>query len=192
MSNFDHFDFLAPHYERFIQPKDPQQMRRLTDLPADGPFLDAGGGTGRVAQFMVGKANPIIVADLSLKMLDKARAKSGLLAACSASEHLPFPTHFFARIIMVDALHHVIDQKKTILELWRTLKPGGRLVIEEPDLRIFTVKLLALAEKLALMRSHFLSPPAIVNLFNDLGAKVSIEVDGFNAWVVVEKPADLI
>ena len=65
-------------------------------------------------------------------------------------------------------------------------------MIEEPDLRIFTVKLLALAEKLALMRSHFLSPPAIVNLFKDLGAKVSIEVDGFNAWVVVEKPADLI
>jgi hypothetical protein len=29
-------------------------------------------------------------------------------------------------------------------------------------------------------------------MVKDLGAKVSTEVDGFNAWVVVEKPSDLI
>src|SRR3970040_1698460 len=133
-------------------------MGALAALPVSGALLDAGGGTGRVAQFMSGKANPIVVADLSCKMLSEARQKDGLRPVCSHTEKLPFPDETFARIIMVDALHHVCDQRGTVGELWRTLQPGGRLVIEEPDLRLFGVKLLAIAEKLALMRSHFLSP----------------------------------
>lgn len=43
----------------------------------------------------------------------------------------------------------------------RVLKPGGRLVIEEPDINRFPVKLIALGEKLALMGSHFYSPQQI-------------------------------
>ena len=188
MPIFDHFDFLAPLYETFIPPKDPQEMWAFADLPAEGgALLDAGGGTGRVAQFMSGKANPIVVADLSCKMLAEARQKDNLLPVCSHTEKLPFPDEAFARIIMVDALHHVCDQRGTVDELWRTLKPGGRLVIEEPDLRLFGVKLLALAEKLALMRSHFLSPPRIAELFHYPDARVRIETGKFNAWVIVEK-----
>ena len=187
MPIFDHFDFLAPLYETFIPPKDPKEMWAFADLPASGALLDAGGGTGRVAQFMSGKANPIVVADLSHKMLSEARQKDGLRPVCSHTEKLPFPDETFARIIMVDALHHVIDQRSTLDELWRTLQPGGRLVIEEPDLRLFGVKLLALAEKLALMRSHFLSPPRIAELLNYPDARVRIETSKFNAWVIAEK-----
>jgi demethylmenaquinone methyltransferase/2-methoxy-6-polyprenyl-1,4-benzoquinol methylase len=187
MPIFDHFDFLAPLYETFIPPKDPKEMWAFADLPVSGALLDAGGGTGRVAQFMSGKANPIVVADLSCKMLSEARQKDGLRPVCSHTEKLPFADETFARIIMVDALHHVCDQRGTAAELWRTLQPGGRLVIEEPDLRVFGVKLLALAEKLALMRSHFLSPPKIAALFHYPNARVRIETSSFNAWVVVEK-----
>src|SRR3990170_8594256 len=187
MPLFDHFDFLAPLYEAFIPPKDPQELWALVDLPTSGALLDAGGGTGRVAQFMSGKANPVVVADLSCKMLAEARQKDGLRPVCSHTETLPFPDETFARIIMVDALHHVCDQRATVDELWRTLQPGGRLVIDEPDVRAFVVKLIALGEKLALMRSHFFSPPRIAELFRYPNARVRAEKGKFNAWVIVEK-----
>jgi len=187
MPLFDHFDFLAPLYETVIRPKDPQELWTLADLPADGALLDAGGGTGRVAQFMHGKASPVVVADLSCKMLSEARQKDGLRPVCSHTEKLPFPDASFARIIMVDALHHVCDQRASIDELWRTLQPGGRLVIEEPDVRTFPVKLIALAEKLALMRSHFLSPQQIIDLLHFPDARVRLETGSFNAWVIAEK-----
>ena len=54
------------------------------------------------------------------------------------------------------------------------LKPGGSIVIEEPDIRKFTVKLIALAEKITLMRSHFLSPDKIAGLFKFPEAKREI------------------
>lgn len=184
---FDHFGFLAPFYEKFIQPKDPQEIREFGHLPTSGSLLDAGGGTGRIAQTLHGQAGMIVVADLSLKMLEQAHGKEGLRLACSHSERLPFPEASFDRVIMVDALHHVFHQQQTADEFWRVLKPGGRLVIEEPDIRVWSVKLIAAFEKLALMRSHFLSPPQIAALFLHRLAKVSIDTKGYNAWVSVEK-----
>lgn len=188
MPLLDHFDILAPFYEVFIHPQVPEKIREFARLPASGALLDAGGGTGRVAQFLHGQVDWVVVTDLSCKMLKEARKKDGLYLVCSRTERLPFPDETFARIIMVDALHHVVNQRYTAGELWRVLQPGGRIVIEEPDVRTLTVKLLALAEKLALMRSHFLSPPQIASLYDYPGAHVHIETDRANAWVIVEKP----
>ena len=127
------------------------------------------------------------VADISLKMLRQARVKNGTGLVCSHTEVLPFPSESFERVIMIDALHHVCDQAETTRELWRVLKPGGRLVIEEPDVREFSVKLVAIAEKLALMRSHFIKPPQIAALFPYPEAQVEIQREGFNAWIIVRK-----
>lgn len=190
MPLFDHFGFLAPFYDRLIKPKAPEYLWDLAQLPTDGLLLDAGGGTGRVAQLMIEKTAGVVLADLSLEMLTEADGKGDLRRVCSHTEGFPFPDASFTRILMVDALHHVCDQPQTARELWRVLTPGGTLVIEEPDLRTFTVKLVAIAEKLALMRSHFLAPETIATLFDDPAAQVRIksEDNGFNAWVIVRKP----
>jgi ubiquinone/menaquinone biosynthesis C-methylase UbiE len=186
-SNIDHFGILAPVYERFIPPKIPEQLMALANLPVDGVILDAGGGTGRVAQFFRDKATQVLVADQSFEMLKEAQKKYGLHTICSNTENLPLKDNSLDCIIMVDALHHVMNQANTAAELWRILKPGGRMIIEEPDVRTFVVKLIALAEKLALMRSHFLSPPEIADLFHSPNARVQIEADGPTAWIIVDK-----
>ena len=46
MPPFDHFKLLAPIYEIFIKPKQPEELMARMDLPAEGALLDAGGGTG--------------------------------------------------------------------------------------------------------------------------------------------------
>ncbi len=152
----DHFDLLAPFYKRFIQPKTPERLLSLLALQAGQRVLDRGGGTGRVAQYFIKHSGQVIVANLSLPMLRQASRKGSLEMVNSSSEQLPFLANAFERILLVDSLHHVSDQRLTLLEAWRLLAPGGRLVIEEPDIRQWMVKLLATAEKLALMRSHFL------------------------------------
>jgi ubiquinone/menaquinone biosynthesis C-methylase UbiE len=182
---FDHFGLIAPLYNRGQEYSSLETMLEAARLPIEGRLLDVGGGTGRVASSLRGQAAQVVVADPSLGMLRFASSKPGLHAVAGCSENLPFPDNFFQRVIMVDALHHVLDQTRTARELLRVLEPGGRIIIEEPDIRFLGVKLIALAEKLLLMRSHFFPPPKIVSLFPE--KKASITTKDYNAWVVVEK-----
>ncbi|MBN2388071.1 MAG: class I SAM-dependent methyltransferase [Anaerolineales bacterium] len=182
---FDHFDFIAGLYNRVAEFAVTPTLLRLADLPVDGRLLDAGGGTGRVAAALRSLAGQILVVDPSPGMLTHAAAK-GLTAICAPAEQLPFPERSFDRIILMDTLHHVHDQARTAGELWRLLRPGGRIVIIEPDIHQFGVKLVALAEKLLLMRSHFLAGDQIAALFGHRGASVLIEIENHSVWVVVE------
>jgi ubiquinone/menaquinone biosynthesis C-methylase UbiE len=183
---FDHFDFIAPVFSR-VGYSSTEEMIEHAALPTPGRVLDAGGGTGRVASAIRQHTGSVVIADPSFGMLQQAdRTRLGL--ACANSESLPFPDGVFERIIMVDALHHVIDQRHTAREMYRVLKPGGRIVIEEPDIRKFAVKLIAIGEKLLLMRSHFLAPAEIVKLFSFDSTKASVHASEGNAWVVIEKP----
>ena len=94
----------------------------------------------------------------------------------------------FNRILVVDALHHFCDQQEAIEDLLRVLKPGGRLVIEEPDINHKGVRILALIEKLLLMRSHFFAPEKIRDMIAGHGLSAAIENDGrYTAWIVVDK-----
>lgn len=178
---FDHFSAIAPIYARATY-SSLNTLRTLADLPARGRLLDVGGGTGRVASVVRDLVDEVIIADVSIGML-KQTPRSTLQPVCAFSESLPFPSDSFERILMVDALHHVVDQPSTADEMFRVLKPGGRIIIEEPDIRSFGVKLIALVEKLLLMRSHFLSPPQIADLFK----KAEIHTEESSAWVVVKK-----
>jgi len=195
MSGFDHFNFLAPFYEKAIRQKDPENIIRLAKLPTQGILLDAGGGTGRIAQMLRGLASKIIVADISIGMLRQAATKDGLDIVCTLSESLPFPEDTFDRIIMVDALHHVYNAQQTIYDLWRVLKPGGMIMIEEPDIRTPAVMLVAIVEKLALMRSKFYSPLKIASFLEEVdkktnhkpGKRAHIERQGYTAWVTIDK-----
>ena len=184
---FDHFGWIAPWYDRLFGSSQLEHWNRLLKLPVEGRILDAGGGTGRVAEMIRCGTCEVVVADLSMGMLRQAEKKAGLSVLCSQTENLPFTEQSFERIIIVDALHHVLNQRETLLDLFRVLKPGGRLLIEEPDIRQFKVKILAVAEKVLLMRSHFISPVIIAGVFKDLPARVEIETEGSAAWVIVER-----
>jgi ubiquinone/menaquinone biosynthesis C-methylase UbiE len=185
----DHFGLIAPYYDRIFKSSERGRLFDIVGLPISGTLLDAGGGTGRISQLLKNKVSQVVVADLSFDMLIQAHAKGGLQTACTHTERLPFLSNYFDRVIMIDALHHVCDQAETAQELWRVLKFGGRLVIEEPDVRTLGVKILALAEKLMGMRSHFLAPARIASLF-DGNAECQITSKGSISWVIIDKPAN--
>lgn len=184
----DHFGFLAPFYERFIPPPDVAQWKELLRLPVTGNLLDVGGGTGRVSGQLRPFLGQIVICDESPKMLAQAQEKLPCCTAVSHAETLPFPDNSFDRIMVVDALHHFNSQRHAIAELIRTLKPGGRLVIEEPDLHTWHVKLIAVAEKAALMRSRFYYPEAVRDMVAAHGLQTHIKTDGrFAAWIIADK-----
>lgn len=188
MMGFDHFSLLAPFYDRLFQTGGIERLVCFTHLPAAGRLLDVGGGTGRISAGLRGYVDSTTVLDVSYDMLQQARHKKDLHVVCGESEVMPFADGHFTRIIMVDALHHVRDHKLTANELWRVLAPGGILVILEPDILKFPVKLLALFEKLALMRSHFLNANQMVHLFSSNSRRIQVKTISYNVYLIAEKP----
>lgn len=183
-----HFDLLARSYDRLIPPPVPGRLADLLRLPTDGWLLDTGGGTGRVAAALRPLVGRLVISDLSVPMLAQALAKGIACAVQAEAEGLPFPDGCFERILVVDALHHFADQRRAIRELLRVLRPGGRLVIEEPDIGHLPVKAMALAEKLALMGSRFYAPDQIAAMAARDGFTVAVEHDRrFSAWVIVDR-----
>lgn len=183
-----HFDWLAPIYDRVIGERNPADLQEILKLPTRGRLLDAGGGTGRVSSSLRSMVDGVVIIDWSKPMLREAHAKGCSALVNGLVETLPFPDESFERVLVVDALHHFPDQIGAIAELVRVLKPGGRLLIEEPDINRFAVKLIALAEKVTLMGSHFHSPAQIAAILSKHGFSPSIHSDGrASAWIFIDK-----
>ncbi len=184
---FDHFDWIAPLYARFSY--DPTRLKELAGLPRKGDLLDIGGGTGRVVKALDGLVGWRLIADISASMLKQAKNSEGVIPVRALAEYLPFPNAHFEIVLMVDSYHHLLNQQEALKEAWRVLRPGGKLIIEEPDIRHPLVKGVALVEKLLLMRSHFRHPRAIGQDLERIGAKISIHTERYSAWIVAEKPS---
>lgn len=187
MPAFDHFDFLAPLYDRVIRVPEDDRLGELLGLPIAGRLLDAGGGTGRIAEQLKDRVAHLTIADASLPMLRQAHEKACCDVTAAHTEVLPFPEGSFERVIVVDAYHHLKDQPESLREFVRVVSPGGKLIIEEPDIDHFAVKLVALAEKAALMRSHFERAEVIAQRLMAMGVSVEIFREGHNYWVTASK-----
>jgi ubiquinone/menaquinone biosynthesis C-methylase UbiE len=193
MPKFDLFDLIAPWYDRGNDVSRINEFIEYLELPTSGILLDVGGGTGRIARSLVGFVPKIIVADSSIGMLNQAKKEIALTTVRLESENLAFANSSIERIIMVDAFHHVRNQPRTLAELWRVLKPGGILLINEPDYTKIKIKILAVIEKLLLMRSHFLTHFEIVNRVKKIPglkegeAKIKTSALGDQAWIMVKR-----
>lgn len=187
---FSHFDLIAPWYDRIVRLSVSPRLSDALKLPHAGNLLDVGGGTGRSSHHLHSLVKSLVICDFSLPMLRQARAKGAADTLQSRAEALPFRDGAFDRIMVVDALHHFFDQQAAIRELIRVLKPGGLLLIEEPDRRHMIIKVLAVVEKLLLMRSRIYTIAEIAAALHAGGLATRTE-DGniFTSWIIGEKPA---
>jgi len=189
MPLFDHFGLVAPIYERVFGAQRADSLLSFLALEPGHSLLDIGGGTGQIAERLAGSVERACVLEPSSGMLAQGRRKR-LCLVQGVAERLPFPSGSVDRILMVDAFHHLLDQEQTVRELARVLAPGGRLVIQEPDIRHWAVKLVALGERLLLMRSHFYTAQEIQALFGrapGCDCAVRTELEGHTTWVIVDK-----
>lgn len=181
-----HFDLLAPFYDRLMCRSEAVPLAEALNLPSDGVLLDVGGGTGRVSHALAPWVREVVVCDASRQMLERAR-QGGVAIVQGTAEHLPFGDGAIERVLVVDALHHFRSQEQAVRELVRVLAPKGRLLVSEPDTASASVRLIAFAERLALMDSRFLSPEEIAAIITAQGLATRIVRHGTTAWIIADR-----
>lgn len=100
-----------------------------------GKILDLGCGIGFwLIEFAERNYAPIYGADLSQKSLELAEKRLGIYGkeaelSIANAEELNFPDHYFDHINCQGVVHHTVNPKKAVQEIYRVLKPGGTAVI---------------------------------------------------------------
>lgn len=103
--------------------------------------LDLAGGTGDLSALIspkVGESGLVVLADINDEMLKVGRNRlldkgmhHNLRIVQVDAERLPFPQHYFDRIIMGFGLRNVTDKAAALASMFSALKPGGRVLILE-------------------------------------------------------------
>lgn len=100
----------------------------LHELLPPGPLLEVGVGTGLVAAALAELGRDVVGVDLSVPMLTRAAARLPGRVAVGDATRLPARDDAVAGAYLVHVLHLVGDQRGTLAELHRALRPGGTLV----------------------------------------------------------------
>jgi len=98
-----------------------------------GPTLDVGCGTGVLAARLTNLGYQIVGVDPSRGMLAQLRqARPEIPVIAGDATALPFADGTFALTYCVAVMHHVAEQdavRKTLTEMARVTRPGGRIVV---------------------------------------------------------------
>ncbi len=98
-----------------------------------GRVLENGCGVGQYLQHLAPSAGTLIGLEIDFKRAGEAHKQSPNITN-AASEQLPFPTASFDVVLSHEMLEHVLNDRLTVEEMVRVLKPGGVIVLFVPNL----------------------------------------------------------
>jgi|SRR5208283_2062602 len=112
----------------------------LGEIKEGEDVLDIGCGGGvdtMIAATMVGPAGRVVGTDMSSEMVERARQNLSLTHFNnvsyqeSSAEDLPLPDQSFDVVISSGVFNLVSDKVKALKEVFRVMKPGGRIMMAD-------------------------------------------------------------
>jgi ubiquinone/menaquinone biosynthesis C-methylase UbiE len=124
-----------------------QQTYALLDVREGHRLLDVGCGTGEVVRELarrVGSTGRVVGVDKSETMIREARRRDEGASLPSEyrlgdAHHLDFPDRAFDGCRAERLFIHLDDPLRALSEMCRVTRPGGRIVVAEPDLETAVV-----------------------------------------------------
>lgn len=142
------FDGVAKHYDRTntVLSGGNAMLWRAAMVRAVAPaagerILDIAAGTGTSSVALQRRGARVVAVDFSPGMVAEGRRKHKSIEFIQAdAQQLPFGDNQFDAVAISFGLRNIADPKAALGEMYRVLKPGGRLVICEfsrPPVAIF-------------------------------------------------------
>lgn len=134
-------EFWSPDRERHYEPPDELSSLIYVGVRPGTKCLDVGCGSGNsYAPGLVARGAEWTGVDVSENAVAAARA-SGLDArVIEDAAELPFPDESFDLVVCIEVLEHLFSPDRAAAEIWRVLKPGGRLVASTPNVAYWRLR----------------------------------------------------
>lgn len=147
--------------------------RRL--VPAGAKVLDCGAGTGELSLAASDNADSVLCTDLSKNMLKQAQRKARALGADNiefAARNifdLQEPDDTYDVVIAGNVLHLLTNPQGAVKEMYRVLKPGGRLLLPTFTNKNSTRLLIGIYKKLGFDPAANYSPSEYKKMLENCG-----------------------
>lgn len=103
-------------------------------VPRGAKVLDVGCGTGEMAEQLMRRGYEAWGLDIAAPMIRRARDRCASDRFEVADlEHLPFADDTFDAAVCLGVIEYLDTDERALRELWRVLKPGGRVVVSTPS-----------------------------------------------------------
>lgn len=180
------FDRIGSLYDLWMPAADPDRLAAGLDR-ATRPVervVDLAGGTGRATVAV--DAPERLVVDAALGMLGRVRRRDpALVPVAGDARRLPLADGSADAVTVVDALHHLPDQRAVVEEVRRVLRPGGAFVVVDFDPTHPLGRGVVAAEELAGFGSTFTGPDDLARFLARAGYAETAVVDRGFAYTVV-------
>jgi len=113
-------------------------LERLSPQPGE-KVLDLGCGPGRGLRALRATGCTPLGLDTSAPMLREARGVAAVVRASATA--VPLRTGSLDGILCTNSFHHYPEPRATLRELHRLLRPGGRLVLVDPNAESLAARL---------------------------------------------------
>lgn len=184
------FDKVHSHYDGFMKLFGLYREREISGalkLKGYERVLDIGGGTGYLADHLIRECNEYHVLDESELMLSHVPEKKGIYKVLGDALNLPFENESIDAVILSDVFHHIEDQEKLITEGLRVLKPGGKMLIHDFDIRYLRTKILRGFEKNYFGKLYFKTIDDVALMMDDKFHSIYRKSQGYYFILLGEK-----
>jgi len=134
----DYFNEKAENWDSYASERNHSKLEKMIkrlDLNPGNTVLDIGTGTGVFLPYllkMIGDSGQIVAMDIAEKMLLQARRKSikgNIHFLCADVEDIPLRSDTCEVVVCYSSFPHFQDKAKSLREIRRVLKKGGRIFI---------------------------------------------------------------
>jgi ubiquinone/menaquinone biosynthesis C-methylase UbiE len=137
----DYFEKVADSWESmqhsFFSEAARKKAYEIAKVNNQDTIADIGCGTGYISEGLIDMQIKIIAVDQSQAMINEMKKKfinfNNIYYRLGESENLPIDDNEVNYAFANMYLHHVNDPSKSIIEMFRIIKPGGKLIITDLD-----------------------------------------------------------